>query len=361
MDVAFLAQFDRGDRVIRNAATAIELPLGPGFRQPREETYCQRIVDGRLSAITPDAAQNPELNAMPLTRALHIGAYIGIPVQRSNGDLFGTLCCFSREADYGLRPRDTGVLRVLAGMMMSLVEREEHQEGHRRGVLDRLDRLYDVGGPTPVYQPVLSLDTLTQVGAEALSRFPDGIDPTEWFAAAAAVGAGTDLELFALDRAVAALPDLRGFLAVNVCAATVATPGFTRRLTGLPLERVVVELTEHEAIEDYQALNEVLHPLRARGLRLAVDDTGAGFASMRHVLALMPDLIKLDISLVRDIDHDPARQALVSALVAFATSTGAKIIAEGIETAEELGCLRGLNVQLGQGYHLARPAPVKPR
>lgn len=198
------------------------------------------------------------------------------------------------------------------------------------------------------------------VGAEALSRFPDGTGPAEWFAAAAAVGAGTDLELCALDRAAAALPDIRGFLSLNVSSATVAAPGFTRRLASLPLHRLVLELTEHEAVEDYQALNEVLRPLRARGLRLAVDDAGAGFASMRHILVLMPDLIKLDLSLVRGIDHDPARQALTSALVAFAGSTDAQVIAEGIETAEELECLRGLGVQHGQGYHLARPAPLLP-
>lgn len=358
MDVAFLGQFDGDERVIRNAAARIELPVGAGLRQPREETHCQRIVDGRMDSVTHDVSADPQLAALPYTEALGMGAYLGVPIQRSTGELFGTLCCFSQEADPTLRPRDAGVLRVLAGMMMELVEREEHQEGDRRGVLDRLDRMYDAGGPVPVYQPVLALDGLTQVGVEALSRFPDGINPAEWFAAAASVGAGTDLELRALDRAAAALPDVAGFLALNVSSATVGAPGFSRRLAELPLYRLVLELTEHEAIEDYQTLSEVLRPLRARGLRLAVDDAGAGFASMRHILVLMPDFIKLDISLVRDIDHDPARQALASALVAFAASTGAQIIAEGVETAAELACLRRLRVPHGQGYHLARPGPL---
>ncbi len=118
----------------------------------------------------------------------------------------------------------------------------------------------------------------------------------------------------------------------------------------------MLELTEHDEIEDYRALAAALAPLRERGVRVAVDDTGAGFASMRHVLALMPDLIKLDISLVRGIDTDVSRQALAAALTAFADSTGAEVVAEGIERQAELDVVRSLNVTYGQGYLLGVPA-----
>lgn len=360
MDVAFLSQFEGDEQVIREVAAGVELPAGPGMRQPREQTICQRIVDGRLPEAIPSTAEVPAVLALPATRAFRIGSYLAVPVRRSTGELFGTLCCFSHEPDVGLRPRDAGVLRMLSGLVMDLVEQQESAQGERRAVLERLDRMYDAGGPVPVYQPVLALDGLVPVGVEALSRFPDGSSPALWFAAASSVGAGADLELCALDRAVTALPDVTGLLSLNLSSATLVAPGCARRLLDLPLHRVVVEITEHEAVEDYQAVREVLGPLRARGLRLAVDDAGAGFASMRHVLALHPDYIKLDLSLVRGVDGDPARQALTAALVAFAASTGAQVVAEGIETAAELACLRRLGVELGQGYHLARPAPLAP-
>ena len=117
----------------------------------------------------------------------------------------------------------------------------------------------------------------------------------------------------------------------------------------------MLELTEHAGIADYNELAEALAPLRESGVRLSVDDAGAGFASLRHILNLRPDIIKLDIGLIRGIDADPARRALASALVGFAAEIGAVIVAEGIETPDELATLCALRVTYGQGYHLARP------
>jgi EAL domain-containing protein (putative c-di-GMP-specific phosphodiesterase class I) len=93
-------------------------------------------------------------------------------------------------------------------------------------------------------------------------------------------------------------------------------------------------------------------------VRLAVDDAGAGFATLQHILRLQPDLIKLDLSLTRDIDKDPVRRALASSLVSFAREINAQLIAEGVETAEELETIRALGIAFGQGYHLARPQPL---
>ena len=205
----------------------------------------------------------------------------------------------------------------------------------------------------------MELAGLRTVGVEALSRFPAGTgSPQEWFAAAAAAGAGTSLELRALHNAVTVLPDLAGFLSLNVSPATAMTTSFTRLLGRLPLHDIVVELTEHDAVADYPALLTHLAPLRADGLRIAVDDAGAGFASMRHVLTLVPDLIKLDLSLVRGVHADAPRRALAAALTTFAAQTGALVVAEGVETADELRCLRELGVHYGQGYHLGRPVPA---
>jgi EAL domain-containing protein (putative c-di-GMP-specific phosphodiesterase class I) len=125
------------------------------------------------------------------------------------------------------------------------------------------------------------------------------------------------------------------------------------------LKRVVLEVTEHDYIQDYPALLEALAPLRTLGLRVAIDDAGAGYASLRHVLHIQPELIKLDISLTRNIDTDPKRRALASALIAFARETQARIVAEGVETEAELRMLKRLGAGCAQGYFLARPMPLQ--
>ncbi|NAZ74702.1 EAL domain-containing protein [Kineococcus sp. T13] len=282
-----------------------------------------------------------------------------LPGTDALGGLYGTLCAVSAQPDEGLRERDAEVLRAVAEAVMDLVEEEDELQRVRRARLARLDDLDAAGGPRVVYQPIVDLLSAEHVGAEALSRFPAGTPaPDRWFAEAAEVGYGEDLELRAVANALRGLPRLPGFLTVNLSPATLTSPALARLLEGVPLERLVVEITEHAAIEDYAALLATLEPLRRNGLRVAVDDTGAGYASLRHVLAILPDFIKLDISLVRGIDADPSRRALAAGLVTFAASTGARIVAEGIETPAELAALRGLGVQLGQGYHLARPAPL---
>ncbi len=122
--------------------------------------------------------------------------------------------------------------------------------------------------------------------------------------------------------------------------------------------RLVLEITEHEAVEDYPSLVDALAPLRANGARVAIDDAGAGFASLRHTLRIAPDIVKLDMSLTRGIDADRGKRALAAALVSFAMEMDFALVAEGIETADELEALRQLGVGFGQGYFLAVPGPL---
>ncbi|MGH9028106.1 MAG: EAL domain-containing protein, partial [Acidimicrobiales bacterium] len=131
---------------------------------------------------------------------------------------------------------------------------------------------------------------------------------------------------------------------------------FVKEITA---ERIVLEVTEHSEIDDYACFGDSLSELRSNGVRLAVDDAGAGFASFRHILNIQPDIIKLDVALTRGIDADPARQALGSALLTFGLDAfNAGVVAEGIENERELATLRALGYPFGQGYHLGRPGPV---
>jgi EAL domain-containing protein (putative c-di-GMP-specific phosphodiesterase class I) len=213
-----------------------------------------------------------------------------------------------------------------------------------------------------VFQPIVELRGGTMIGAEALARFAHEPTrtPDQWFAEAAEVGLGIQLELAAIQAALVELEHLSSatYLSLNASPATVASDDLVEVLAATPGERLVIEVTEHAPVADYDTLNAKLEVLRARGVRLAVDDAGAGFASLRHILRLAPDIIKLDITLTRGIDADPVKRALASSLVTFAPEIGASITAEGVETVEELGALRELGVDSAQGYYLARPGPL---
>jgi EAL domain-containing protein (putative c-di-GMP-specific phosphodiesterase class I) len=138
----------------------------------------------------------------------------------------------------------------------------------------------------------------------------------------------------------------------------VSAPALDACLAAIPGDRIVLELTEHTRVRDYEGLRVCLDRFRDRGVRIAVDDAGAGYAGLQHILNLQPDVIKLDIMLTRDVDTDPARRALSACLVTFADEIGAEVVAEGIETLAALEALRALGIRWGQGFYLARPAPV---
>jgi EAL domain-containing protein (putative c-di-GMP-specific phosphodiesterase class I) len=210
---------------------------------------------------------------------------------------------------------------------------------------------------------MIELATSRIAGYEALARF-DGKPvqgPDRWFADALDVGLAVDLESQAARTALSQVSRLDSdqFMTVNVSPAMVLAGLADRLGDAVPWERIVIELTEHVPIEDYPAIVAGLAPLRDAGARLAIDDTGAGFASLRHILRLAPDILKLDISICRGIDRDPSRRALAAALSIFANDIGATIVAEGIETPQEHRTLADLGIHYGQGYFLGRPEPLQ--
>lgn len=209
-----------------------------------------------------------------------------------------------------------------------------------------------------VFQPIVELGTLRVVGYEALSRFDSDRPANEWYAEAQAVGLGVELEMLAISRAVADPPP-QGYLSVNVSPSTLASDAFREFLDERMWGRLVVELTEHVGIDDYASLDDTVTRLRDRGGRLAVDDAGSGYASMRHVVSLCPDIIKIDRSLIASMDRDSGRRELARSLSRFARSTGASVVAEGIERPEEYDTCRQVGIDCGQGYLFGAPAPLE--
>jgi EAL domain-containing protein (putative c-di-GMP-specific phosphodiesterase class I)/AmiR/NasT family two-component response regulator len=253
---------------------------------------------------------------------------------------------------------------VMSGVVAELatqLRREEIEHEEDQALRGDIERFVTGHGVWMVFQPIVDLETRGEIGVEALARFGSipMKPPDQWFAAATALELGLQLELRTMREAIAGLSKIPDgvFLALNSSNHTAESPELVDRLEGVE-RRIVLEITEHEAIEDYGALAEALAPLRERGLRVAVDDVGAGYASLRHALQLAPDMVKMDMSLTRGVDRDPGRRALAAALISFAGETNMTIVAEGIETAEELDALRELGVRYGQGFYFARPAPL---
>ena len=248
---------------------------------------------------------------------------------------------------------------------------DDHLEAARRSAADHerrhehIDQALAPGGLAMVFQPVADLATGEMVGVEALARFnvEPHRPPDEWFDEAERVGRGPELELAAIAAALDRFAELpaHAFLAVNASPITAAMPELEALIARHPTDRVVLELTEHTKVDDYDGLLAALDRLRERGTRIAVDDTGAGYAGLQHLLRIRPHVLKLDTALTHGIDADPVRRSLAAALVTFASETDATIIAEGIETAEELATLQRLGIPWGQGFHLARPADLPKR
>jgi EAL domain-containing protein (putative c-di-GMP-specific phosphodiesterase class I) len=245
-----------------------------------------------------------------------------------------------------------GVLGAVAGPAMADRDNAADEQSRLRKILD--DREFHI-----VYQPIVSLVTHEPIGWEALTRFHDGTPPDLRFAEAAANDLGSEFELAAMHAALEGSRDLPAdaLLALNVSPAVVmeSTDNLAAIVRGAH-RRLVFELTEHVAITDYAALRGALAKLD--GVEVAVDDAGAGYASLRHLLELRPAFAKLDLSLVRNIHADPLRQALAAGLGYYAQRTGCQLIAEGVEALAEADTLKSLGVEFAQGYLFGRPGAL---
>lgn len=227
------------------------------------------------------------------------------------------------------------------------------------GARQAIEAIIGSGDYHPVFQPIVELATGRTVGFEALTRFGDGRRPDLVFAEAARAGVGFELELATLDAAVAAGRALPGgtWLSLNVSPALlVDAPGIDVLLARRD-RPVVLEVTEHVAIDDYRAVRSAIDRL-GPDVRTAVDDAGAGIANFSHLVELRPGIVKIDAGLIRDLDTDLARQAVLVGLVHFAAKAGCEVIAEGIETEAERATAKTLGVTHAQGYLFARPAPA---
>jgi EAL domain-containing protein (putative c-di-GMP-specific phosphodiesterase class I) len=364
MDVGFVSEFKDGRRFFRHVdAASSNPPIAVGGSSPLEESYCHLVVTGVLPELMQDAGDVAAAAAFAATKQLPVGAHLSVPIHLGDGSTYGTFCCFSHQSDHSLNQRDLALLKLFADVTGKLIQGELLANKVRKNTIRQIEHVIEKRQFSIVYQPLYRLSDRSLAGFEALSRFSAQPlrSPDYWFAEAHAVNLGLELELATAQDACTLLLTLESslHLGLNFSPSSIPDPRFKALFDQLPVERLVLEITEHAAIENYTAIGNYLAPLRQRGLRLAVDDAGAGHASFRHVLELKPDIIKLDVSLVRDIYRDPARLALAEALTRFGRAMGSLIVAEGVETELEFNALRDIGVTKVQGYFLGRPVSLQ--
>jgi EAL domain-containing protein (putative c-di-GMP-specific phosphodiesterase class I) len=370
MQVAWVSEFVGGDQVLRfvDAEPGAQAPA-EGTRRPLGESFCARVLDGRFPAVIPDTRAVPAAALLDITSELHLGAYVGVPLLGPHGVAVGMLCAVHDTARPQLGDRDVAALRLLVQLLHDLQARAVsaaqavEERDRMRSVLDAIVAGH---GRHPVLQPIVDLVSGRAVAAEGLTRFTasspaaaEGRTTAQWFDDAARLGMREALELATaaavLDLLERCVPD-HAAVSVNLSPQTLVSDRLTALLAGRPLHRVLLEMTEHAPVADYAALRRAVEPFRAQGLRLAVDDAGAGYASLQHVLHVRPDLIKIDMALVRGADGDLPRRTLLTALADFAEATGCRLVAEGVETEGELRAVAACGVHLAQGYLLGRPS-----
>jgi EAL domain-containing protein (putative c-di-GMP-specific phosphodiesterase class I) len=364
LQVAYVSKFAGNETVFREVdAPGLEHLVKPGDSRSLDDVYCRHILEGRLPQLIPDTSAEPLAMSMPITKAASIGAHVSVPILLPDGRPYGMFCCLGFEADKSLNQRDLQTMKAFAEIASFEINRELEAERGLQEKRARINGAIDENELSIAFQPIWDVEAMRPAGFECLARFSATPyrSPDKWFVEAAEVGMGPMLERDAIQRALKAIHRFPSdiYLGVNASPAVILDGQFVEAFGEAPLERLIVEITEHSTVDNYAELLTALRPLRERGLRLAVDDAGAGYSSLRHILNMQPDFIKLDIALTRDIDLDPARKALARALVGFAQDTGSRIIAEGVERRSELEALRSIGVKKVQGYLLGRPMKLE--
>ena len=364
MKIAYISRIDGEEsRLVYVDAPGFETAMRPGSVRELEEVYCGHILAGRIPPLLPDAACHPLTRQMAITHAIPVGAHVSVPIRTRGGEIAFLFCCMDTEANPSLNARDLGIARLFAEIAGAQIERKEEQDRQILATRRRIEKLVERKQFSVVYQPLWNIRTGNVFGFECLARFPTdpGRSSHSWFVEADSVGLLADLELaliaFALSTAESLPASIR--LSINVSATTILDSRFTETLLKFNVGQLLIELTEHAQIDDYDAVAQVLAPLRRMGARIAVDDAGAGFASLQHLIGVKADLIKLDRSLIHGIDKAPASRAMIAALLHFASDTDSTVLAEGVETKAEIDALAALGVEFGQGFFLGKPMSFK--
>ena len=363
MPIGYLSEFI-GDQIIFRSVSApgFEHLIKRGDQWPQSQVYCPRVLDGTLPNLIPDTRDVPFCGTLDVTHSVPIRSHVSLPIYREDGTAYGMFCCLSTEPNPTLNNRDLAVMQTFANLVVRQVRLIESREAELQHSRERVQRILDSGAFTTVYQPLYALKSGTVNGFEALTRFRSDPyrSPDKWFQEAGTAGLELDLEEATLRLALEALNELPEplYLSLNASPDMVCDHRFDRLMQDQPLHRIVLEITEHHEAPNHEQFFRRLAAFRLHGLRIAIDDVGAGYSGLQRIAAVAPDLLKLDRSITSGIDGSTTHRAVVAALRHFAGETGALLLAEGVETEAEARTLGALDVGFAQGWFFGRPVPI---
>ncbi|MBJ7538711.1 sensor domain-containing phosphodiesterase [Marinomonas transparens] len=363
MDIAIISEVKDDNLYFRylDASPTSTFPQSKA-PHPYQNSYCRALVEGLIPGLIQDTFKHPTACKLPSTQMFHIGSFVGAPIYLEDGALYGAIYCFQNKSDNTLNDRDLSIITYFSDLIGKTLDSHSKQKHKHHEVENRINTILDNNFITMHYQPILDLTTNDISGYESLARFNSDpyVTPDIWFEEAQLVGMGEKLEMLAVKSALKLdyyFRDHNRYLSINTSPDYILSGALEKTIGHLACN-VLIEITEHQPIADYQAFQKALSPLRREGVKLAIDDVGTGYSNLTHILELEPDIIKLDLSLTKEIHMDRKRCALASALCTFAKEIQCEIIAEGIESAKELHTLKELGVNKGQGYFIGRPAPL---
>jgi EAL domain-containing protein (putative c-di-GMP-specific phosphodiesterase class I) len=365
LDVAWLAHTGRPTtpatstviQVVDGEGTRFGLREGPA--SPPVARFVERFLTGELPAVAGDVARLDPAAAA----GMGIGSYAAAAVAAPNGRPYGLLAAVGGKPNSVLRHRDAETMRLVAEMQSETIAAYEARHAIAEEFLFNAEAMLGAGGPLTALQPIFDLSTYRPLAQEALTRFPTSAYTTQdWFAEAWRAGCGLELEIDAFRAALELLPTIEPpqRLSVNASPDLMISRRLDPLLADQPMDRLIIEITEHNLAESISALMSRVDEAQRRGAWVAIDDAGTGYSSLSQILNLAPDVVKLDRTLVTDVDADPMKRALASAIVTFSVQSKVGLVAEGVETEAELRTLVELGVPYAQGYYLARPQIVRP-
>jgi len=363
MDVAFVSrQVGTAHRIFTHVAARGVSPLASGDHNPNENSLCWLVIQGKLPERVADTSHYQAAACLPITDAANVRAHFSVPMRRRDGRVHGSLCCFSYRPRPDIEERDMQMMRSMAAIISDQIESRIELEERGEDAAQEIARLIWDDELVVNHQPIYDLSDWHLIGHECLMRHKADLDrsPLEMLEQARTAGKTIELEMHVARKALATLDPAfpERFVAIKVSAATLASGALDQLIPEGIAAQLVIELNDPDHAAQHDGIKAAIQNWKERAW-VAVNSSGAGFAGLQSLVDLEPDLVKIDRDFLAGVASDPARYALVKALVQFAADTGVTLIAQGVETREDLQALRELGVRFAQGYILGKPLHPK--
>ncbi len=363
MDVVFVSrQIGTTHRIFTHVAARGVSPLKSGDHNSNENSLCWLVIQGKLPERVTDTSHYEAAACLPITDAANVRAHFSVPMRRRDGRVHGSLCCFSYRPRPDIEERDMQRIRSVAAIVSDQIESRIELEERGEDAALEISRLIWDDDLVVIHQPIYDLSDWHLVGHECLMRHKANPErsPRELFERAREAGKTIELELHVARKALATLDPAfpERFVSIKVSPETLVSAALSDLIPEGLAARLVIELNEPDEPAQHADVKAAIQKLKERAW-VAVNSMGTGFSGLQSLIDFEPDIVKIDRDFLAGVGADPARRAWVKALVQFAAETNVTLIAQGVETREDLQALRELGVRFAEGYILGKP--LQPR